>query len=103
MKRHKRIISIVAFVFLLAAIALPFRAAIHESSASDALITLAIIALVLAIVFGFLGRCFLLGRIAWIGALILCMIGAVNYVRFRSAADESETRLRLLQDVRSGR
>lgn len=80
MKTDRRVLSIVGFAFLITAIVAPFVGWILISD--DGAIVYAVVATLLGLVFGYLGRSFLLGKVALIGSLILIVLGAVNYVRF---------------------
>lgn len=99
MKTDKRILSITAFALFISGIVAPFVGGLFGSE--DAAVIYAIISTVLALVLGLLGRSFLLGKVAWIGALIMCVVGTVNYILYRSGSKAAELRMeREVQEAR---
>jgi hypothetical protein len=93
MNTDKRILSIAAFALFICAVVAPFFPRVFGSD--DVAVIFALLATVLALILGFLGRSFLLGKVAAIGALIVCVIGTINYVRFRSDSGAAELRMRM--------
>jgi uncharacterized membrane protein len=93
MKIDKRILSIVAFFMFISGIVAPFAPRIFGSD--DIAVIFAIVAMSLALIFGVLGRSFLLGKVATIGALIVCVIGTINYVGFRLSANSTASQMQM--------
>ena len=98
MNTDKRILSVTAFALFVCGIIAPFLPRVFGSD--DVAVIFAIIATILALIFGVLSRTFLLGRVAMIGALIVCVIGTINLVRFHS--DEGAARMRMQLEQQAG-
>jgi hypothetical protein len=92
MNTDNRILSIAAFALFISGVVSPFFPRVFGSD--DVAVIFGIIATVLALILGLLGRSFLLGKVAAIGALIVCVIGTINYIRFRSDSGAAELRMR---------
>jgi uncharacterized protein YacL len=90
MNTDKRILSITAFGLFVCGVIAPFFSRVFGSD--DVAVIFAIIAMILALIFGILGRTFLLGKVAMIGALVACLICTINFIRFRS--DENAARIK---------
>jgi hypothetical protein len=94
-------LSITAFALFISGIIAPFVLAVFGLGEVAAIF--GIIATVLALIHGILGRSFLLGKVAAIGALIVfCVIGTISYLRFRAAAGAADAELRLRMEQQSG-
>jgi hypothetical protein len=99
MQTDKRILSIAAFALLLVGVFAPLMPRFFPSG--DVAVIAGIAAIVLALLFGFIGRDFLLGRVAAIGALILCLVGGVNYVGFTFGKKSAEARMKAIEPLRT--
>jgi uncharacterized membrane protein len=97
MNTDKRILSITAFALFICGVVAPFVPGAFGFGSEDLAVDFAMIATVLALILGFVGRIFLLGKVAAIGALIVCVIGTINYIRFRSDAGADELRMHMEQ------
>jgi hypothetical protein len=98
MNTDKRILSITAFVLFICGLVTPLVQGVFSSE--DVAIIFAIVATVLALILGILGRSFFLGKVAAVGALIVCVIGTINYIRFRSD-DTGAAELRMHMEQQS--
>ena len=97
MNTDKRILSITAFTLFICGMVAPFVPTAFGSE--DIAVVFTIVATVLALILGILGRIFLLGKVAALGALIVCVIGTINYIRFRSDAGADELRMHMEQQA----
>jgi hypothetical protein len=80
-KRHA--LSVVAFVLFVIGIFLPFlRVTFRDTNISSIAIFSGVAAEILALIFGAISSRSRLGKIAFIGAGIVCLLGVVNLVRF---------------------
>jgi hypothetical protein len=95
MNLDKRILSITAFALFIGGVVAPFVPTVFGSD--DIAVAFAIVMTILALILGFLGRSFLLGKVGMIGALVVCLIGGINYVLFRM--DAAKTRARQEQSL----
>ena len=95
MNTDKRILSTTAFALFICGVVAPFVPRIFGSE--DIAVVFAIVGMVLALILGILGRIFLLGKVAAVGALIVCVIGTINYIRFHSDAGADELRMHMEQ------
>jgi len=98
MNNQKKILPVVAFVLFLTGIVLPFVS--RSFASSSAPVALAVVASILSLILGLNTHSFLLGRIAWVGALVVCVLGTINAIRFFSGSGESELRTRMEQEWR---
>jgi hypothetical protein len=78
MELDKRILSISAFALLILGVLPPFVPRIFGSGELG--LVFAILATVLALVFGFLGRKFLLGKVAVVGVVVVFIISTTIYI-----------------------
>jgi hypothetical protein len=87
----RRILSVTAFALFVCGVFAPFVPRFFGSGGLA--FVFAIVSMSLALILGILGRIFLLGKVAAIGALIVCVIGTINYICFRYHADAAELRM----------
>jgi hypothetical protein len=76
-------LSVAAFVLFIIGIFLPFlRVTFRDTNLSSVMIFSAVGAEILALAFGAISSRWRLGKIAFIGAGIVCLLGIVNLIRF---------------------
>ena len=82
--RHdNRVLSLTAFILFIVGVFLPiFRVTFRGVDISSATILIAVGAEILALVFGLISWKRRLGKVAAIGAAIICLLGTVNLIRF---------------------
>ena len=82
-KQASRVLSRSAFILFIVGVFLPlFRVAFRGVDITSTAIFIGVAAEILALVFGIMSRRSQLGKVAAIGAAIVCLIGGVNLVRF---------------------